>query len=63
MTFFSPTKMQLSALISGVKATDSFQPRTTDYFSYGETKLAFVLWFWETALSCHVHVKLIRRKY
>lgn len=31
--------------------------------TFRETKLAFVPQFWEAAHSCHVHVKLIRRKY
>lgn len=51
-TFFS-FEVLLSALISSVKAPASFQG-TTDDFSAGETKLAFVPWFWETVhfLSC-----------
>lgn len=61
MTFLP--KVLLSALISSVKAPAGFQPEPTDDFSNGETKLAFVPRFWETVRSCHVHVKLIRRKY
>lgn len=57
------SKMLLSALISSVKVPASFQPGTTDDFSNSETKLAFVPWFREAVHSCHVHVKLIRRKY
>lgn len=70
-SLFPLKKLLLSALVSYVKSSIFVFFFRVFYFffspepqmTFRETKLAFVRRFREAARSCHVHVKLIRRKY
>lgn len=61
MTCVSWVDLSSSIQASKVQACFNEEPQRT--FWQRGTKLAFVSLFWEASSSCHVHMKLIMRKY